>query len=695
MRRLLALAGRSRGRLAGAFALLLALAAFEGGLFTGPRLALFDLYAQLLPRQRQSAPVVIVAIDDASLTRLGQWPWPRQRLAALVERILAARPAVVGLDLLLPEADRSSPTIWAREQEGLPPSLADALSSLPDNDALLAEAIAGGPVVVGVAGLRDGAPDRPGPRPMVASRGGDPLPWLPRFDGLLRSLPALDAAAAGHGLLSADKSPDGLVRRLPLLSAVADQYVVPAFAVEILRLAAGADRIDVSVESGGLHGIGLGPLGLASEPDGFVWLHLTPHDPRRFVSAADVLAGSVPADIFEQRLVLIGVTGLGLVDLPTTALGPMPGVELHAQLLENVFDGVLAERPRWAPWAEPATAAAVGALLILVLPWLRLRWYPLAALLPLAAFAALGFGAWWQAAWLIDAAGPAIVDGAVFIALLGGGLAEADAQRRRLRRDLEAQRLREARVAGELEAARRIQMGILPKPEALPPDPRYDLSAAIAPAREVGGDFYDFFLVGADHLFFMIGDVSGKGVPASLFMALGKALYKSCVLRGERDIGAIMAAANAEIARDNVEMLFITAFAGMLDLSDGTLAFCNAGHDAPWLVRPGAAPRQVDSAGGPPLCVMEDFPYAAEHLRLLPGDLLVLTTDGVTEAMNAAGALMGPARTAEALAALPPDAGARQAIDALRDAVAAFVGEAEPSDDLTLVAVRWRGQHSP
>jgi serine phosphatase RsbU (regulator of sigma subunit)/CHASE2 domain-containing sensor protein len=681
-------------RLAGAGVLLLVLLLQAGlgeRLLPMPRLALFDRYVRTLPRERQSAPVVIVEIDEASLAKLGQWPWPRQRLAALVQRILAAHPAALGIDLLWPEPDRLSPANWLRDQGELPQSLASAVADLPDHDAALAAALAAGPDVVAIAGQRGVQAAPPGPLPPVLARGGDPAPWLPAFDGLVRSLPVLDRSAPGHGLVSVDKDIDGMVRRLPTLATIGRGLLAPSLTVEMMRLAMGADRLELSIDAGGARSLAIGRLAVPVERDGFLRLNLSPHDQRRFVSAAAVLQGAVPADRFERRFVLLGVTGLGVQDQHATPLGPMWGVEIHAQLLESIVDGTLAWRPRWAQRGEIALTAVLGLLLILLLPRLGLRWYPLAAIVPLAALAAIGFAAWHWKHWPIDVATPAIGGAAVYIALLGSGLGESQSQRRQLRRALEEQRLRDARIAGELDAARRIQLGILPRPEAVAGDPRFQLDAVVAPAREVGGDLYDFFKVEPSSLFVMIGDVSGKGVPASLFMALGKALYKSCVLRGERDIGTVMAAANAEISRDNVESMFITMIAGLLDLDTGELAFCNAGHDAPFLLRPGEAPRDLANVGGPPLGVLEDFPYQTERARLQPGELLVLTTDGVTEAMNPAGALMGRPRAAAALAALPPGAGASDAVAALRAEVAAFAAGAEPSDDVTLVAVAWRG----
>jgi adenylate cyclase len=211
------------------------------------------------------------------------------------------------------------------------------------------------------------------------------------------------------------------------------------------------------------------------------------------------------------------------------------------------------------------------------------------------------------------------------------------------------------------------------------------------PARHIGGDLFDFFKIDDDHLFFAVGDVSGKGMPAALFMALGKSLCKSCALRGESDIGAIVNRTNREISRDNPEMLFITLFAGILNLATGELRFCNAGHDAPFLLRADDTPHSLEAEGGPPLCIVEDFIYPAESFQLRPGDMLCVITDGITEAMTRQGVVMGRARAEAVLAALPPDAGPGAATQALHHAVENYVAGAEASDDLTILAVRWHG----
>ena len=663
-----------------------------GSIFTTPRLALFDLYERTMPRYRDSDPVKIVAIDNASLAAIGQWPWPRQIDAQLIHKILDQHPAALGIDLLWSEPDRQSPEEWLRQATDLPQAASDALRQLPSHDSLLRGALAAGPVVIGL-GTQDKGTGPAGPLPPVREIGGAVEKWglLPEFKGAIRSIPELDRAAPGHGLLSVAPDHDGVYRRLPMFSVVGG-HLVPNFSLETLRLAARSPSVDLYLKDHAVQGIGIGDLKLPTQSDGSMWINFSPPDDRRFVSAVDVLNGKVPADAFEQRVVLIGVTGLGQgSDMRMTPLGFMHGTEIHAQLLENIIAGQLAQRPGWAHLAEPALTFVFGLLLIVALPLVRSRWQTALVISSLLLCALIGFELWHMELLLVDVATPIIGQALVVAAFIGGSFAEADRQRRRLRRELEERRLAAAKTEGELEAGRRIQMGILPTADTVAHHERFDLAALLVPARQIGGDLYDFFMIDDDRLFLTVGDVSGKGVPAALFMAQGKSLCKSAALRGDVDIGEIISRANAEISRDNPGADFITMFAGILNIATGELHFCNAGHDAPILLRAGAAPQAVNGVGGPPLCIVEDFPYMTEIIWLERGDLLCITTDGITEAMNGKGELLGRERTETALAAMPQDASAQAITDGLQAAVAEFVAGAEPSDDLTILTVRWVG----
>jgi serine phosphatase RsbU (regulator of sigma subunit) len=236
-------------------------------------------------------------------------------------------------------------------------------------------------------------------------------------------------------------------------------------------------------------------------------------------------------------------------------------------------------------------------------------------------------------------------------------------------------------------------MGILPKPaDVLAGETRFDLEIVLQPAREVGGDLYDFFRLDPDRLFFLLGDVSGKGLPGSLFMAVSKSLYKSTALRRHAAVAEMMREANAEISRDNPEALFVTVFAGVLDVNTGVLEYCNAGHDRPYVLAGGGGPlTQLTEGGGPPLCVLDDFAYTAATHRLRPGDTLCLLTDGVTDARNPGGEQFGRERLEARLRALPSGASAEQVAAAIQDDVRRFVAGTEPADDLAILAVRWEG----
>jgi serine phosphatase RsbU (regulator of sigma subunit)/CHASE2 domain-containing sensor protein len=670
-------------------ALFLALQVAAGEkLFSPLRLALFAGYVRIHPRERSADPVLVVAVDDASLHEIGQWPWPRQRLAALIDRILEDHPRALGVDMLWLEPDRSSPRHWAQQVDALPPALRRQLGALPDHDEKLGATLGSGPVVIGVAERSERSSKPPG-GPLAPLRifGGGPdldaATLLPSSGSMVRSLPELDRKARGHGLLTSAHDADGVIRRIPLVASVA-QRLTPSLGLEMLRIAEDAPWVELHLEGGRLSSVAVGPRAIPIQADGSVWVDFARHDSQRFVSAADVLAGRTPPGRFDQKFVLLGVTGLGLVDERITPLGRMSGSEIHAQVLENLLAGRLAVRPERAPSVELALTAAFALLLILWVPRVRLRWYFPVAALVLVALGGLGIVAWWRERWLIDVATPAVGNAAVFVALLGGALAEYDAQRRRLR--LEA-----ARQEGEMLAAARIQRGILPAPASLPPDPRFDLAATLTPARHVGGDLYDFFQIDADRVFLAIGDVSGKGVPASLFMALAKTHCKSSALRGEHEIGEIVCQLDRELARNNPEMMFLTLFAGILNLATGELRFCNAGHDAPILVRPGAAARPLTSQGGPPLCTVKEFGYPTESHAIQPGEILCLFTDGVTEAIGRAGELMGRDRVRNAFQDLPPGSSAAEAIRRLREAIDGFLAGAALSDDLALLAVRWNG----
>ncbi len=648
------------------------------------RNAVFDAYQRIFPRERREAPAIIVEIDEKSLASLGQWPWPRTRVADLIDRIQSHQPAAIGIDLLFTEPDRFSPALLAEALPVMPSDLADKMASLPTTDQLLAQSFKRSNVVLGVAGLPNVDARFPYP-PRVAPMGQDALQsmhQLRQYRGHLQSLPELDRAAKGRGLITND-APDGVVRRVQLLARVGE-VIVPSLGLEMLRVATGGNLSIESRRFGGV-GVSLAGLDIPMQVDGSVWLRASRHDPERFVSALDVLNGKADGARIANKLVLLGISGLGLQDYRVTPLGEsVPGVELHAQLIEQLFEDRDLSRPRTALAAEILLLLLGGVAAVVLGPRYRVQRVWGAAIVASWAVVGTGVAAFVWAGILADWSWILIGWFGAMAIMQAGSLAEADRVQRELRESA-------ARMEGELDAGKRIQMGLLPNPSNLfGGDARFAIAATLVPARTVGGDFYECFWLDSHRVFFAVADVSGKGLPAALFMASSKSHLKSAALLNNGNLVAMLGAMESELSRENPEQLFITLFAAVLDVLNGTLSTVNAGHDAPLLAHADGSVQALERASGPPLGVAEGITYKQETRTLAKGDKLLVFTDGVTEAISEKGGFFGGDRLRSEFAAACSGK-PYEIIEAVGSAVNRFSEGTEAADDVTLMCLEWRG----
>ncbi|MBA1154643.1 CHASE2 domain-containing protein [Microvirga mediterraneensis] len=361
------------GRIVGLLLLaaLLALRIWDPGPIEALRQRSFDIYQLMQPRAVRRDLVTIVDIDETSLRALGQWPWPRTVMAEILSKIVERGGTVIGFDVLFPEPDRSSPEVAAETFRGLDEETRETLRRLPGNDAIFADAIRMSKVVLGQSGYRvSGA--APMPRPTIqtgiAILGTDPRPFLVDFPHLLRNLPILDLAAQGQGIFSIIPEQDGIVRRVPVV-AVADGIVVPSLSLEMLRVASGSGAILIKTDSSGVRSVGVGDFKIPTDGKGRVWIHFSSLKPSRYVSAIDLLQGSVPVDRLAGKMVLIGTSAAGLLDLKVTPVHPaLPGVELHAQLLESALMGETLSRPTYTAFVEIMLATLLSLILITLVP---------------------------------------------------------------------------------------------------------------------------------------------------------------------------------------------------------------------------------------------------------------------------------------------------------------------------------------
>ena len=374
------------------------LMAFDPRPMQGLRNSLFDQYQRWQQRSYVEVPVRIIDIDEESLKRIGQWPWPRTRVAEMIGTLRDAGAVAIGFDVVFSEPDRTSPqamaALWLHNsqeggaatamaaQAGANPQLRELLLALPDHDRVMAQALSGGRVVLGftlaekatqpsslaASSTNSTAPPQPllaRPAPYV-QKGPSVLPLLHQFEDVVPSLLPFQKAAAGNGVLTFVPDSDGVVRRVPLVLRYKEEPV-PSFTAEMLRVAQGASTTvltsaqTLGESSAGLQEVRIGAVVVPTTAQGEAWVHYTPARPQRYIPAWKVLNHLVPPELLEGKLLLVGSTAQGLMDLRVSPLGQIiPGVEVHAQALEQMLSNKPLTRPIWATTAEILLMMAVG-----------------------------------------------------------------------------------------------------------------------------------------------------------------------------------------------------------------------------------------------------------------------------------------------------------------------------------------------
>jgi adenylate cyclase len=399
------------------------------------RLRSFDAYQVLDPREKTARPVLIVDIDEASLARYGQWPWPRTRVADLVAALTKMGAIVIAFDVMFPEPDRLSPATAAGSFKNLDEETRKKLQALPDNDQVLAETIRGARVVLGETGLPSVArvSEDALPTTGVATLGEDPQPFLFEFAGLLRNIPALEHASAGRGILTIRPERDGIVRRVPMM-VVAQEAMMPSLSFEILRVVTGSDTILVKADHAGVKSVAVKGFEVPTDANGQLWVHFARHDQSIYVSAADVLDGRVPPQAVARKLVLVGTSAAGLLDTKTTPVERvMPGVEIHAQVLESMLTRSVLSQPNYAIGAELIAAILLGLLIIWLAPFLAANMLLAVGILIVGFSIAVSWYFYVGHRLLIDLTYPLTSSLLIYLTIVFSGFFREQAQRRRIR----------------------------------------------------------------------------------------------------------------------------------------------------------------------------------------------------------------------------------------------------------------------
>jgi adenylate cyclase len=419
---------------------LIGLRALDPGPVRQARDITFDSYQRIKPRPAGGDIVRIVDIDEASLARLGQWPWPRTRLAEMTRRLAESGALVVGFDIMFAEPDRLSPRevikLWPRTEETT--ALELRLAELPEHDRVFAEALAKAPAVTGFAVTRDPGGRAPASKAGFRIAGPDPTAAVRGGQGAVTTLPVLEAAAKGNGALNWFGERDNVVRAVPILVRHGDQ-LYPGFAAEILRVAVGAPGYRVTARAGGdgeasVAAVQVGDYRMPTDRRGHMRLYAARPDARRYIPAWKVLEPDFDAAAVKDRIVLVGASAVGLHDLRATALvEAMPGVEIHAHAIEQIADALHLIRPDWADWAEFGAMLLGGLLILWLVPRIGALWAGVVGLSGLVIVLGASWIAFSQARLLLDGVYPA---GALVVTLLAATLAvylRSERERRQVR----------------------------------------------------------------------------------------------------------------------------------------------------------------------------------------------------------------------------------------------------------------------
>ncbi len=405
------------------------------------QISTFDAYNRIAPRPAHPG-VRIVDIDEASLQTYGQWPWPRTRIADLVTALDGYGARAIAFDIVFAEPDRTSPSAFARRLDRLStaPALRDSLLAMPDHDAVLGEAIGrAGQVVTGFMLNPVGFGDKPELHVGWGKRGGDddPSNFVPYLSGSITNLDVIAAQSAGNGNFNILPDFDGIVRRVPLVVGYRPAEdgpitLYPALSLETLRVAMDERSISINsrgrgqggglVSDFGITALRMGDFQVPTGKDGLLWVYYSGHKPERYVSAQDVINGTVPPEKLQDHIVLIGTSAPGLKDLRSTPLDlSIAGVEVHAEVIEQVMQGRFLERPFYLEGAELLFLIGIGLLLILTAPFLSALWRAVIGIV----FIGAGFAGSWlafsQAGLLFDPVYPSIGIALIYMAssLLG------------------------------------------------------------------------------------------------------------------------------------------------------------------------------------------------------------------------------------------------------------------------------------
>jgi len=590
----------------------------------------FDMYQKVFPIKKQDSNVVIIDIDEKSLSKFGQFPWSRSIFAKIVKNVTESKPKAIGFDIFFSEKDKQSPEEIIKayklnqtevgEFEDIMENL--VVGIIKDHDEIFREQLENSKSVLAVLGSNvssHGSYDRKA-KARFLSKGGDPKEYTFNYPYSIGSLEKLEKSTKGLGSISFLDQTDGIIRSLPLIVRF-NKKIYPTIGLEMVRVGENQKNLYVELDEVGIKRISVRPHKILTDPNGIFWIRYKESLKQQYISASSVFDGNFDKARFENKFVLIGASAQGLFDLVKTPLGvTIPGVEVHANVIENILDKSYLVRSPNIYVFEILFSIIVACITFYFSQRIKPKYSLSIFFVSLVSVIIIGFSFFMLRSELVDISYPIFMLTVTFLTGLYFRFVEEN--------KIALENLqKEAKLLKERELAGDVQKSLFPDISKF----ENFIYARNIPAKDVSGDYFDVINVGKDEYYFTLADVSGKGVKAGMYMAKASSTFRT-LSNLSFPLEKVVYLLNNEIVEAKFKGMFVTAVFGKLNIKTGDVTFVNAGHESIMVVDRNKNFEFIKSEL-PPIGIIKYFAESKVKSKTinLNEKTFVVYTDGVTE----------------------------------------------------------------
>ena len=580
------------------------------------------MYQKTFPIKKKDSNVIIIDIDEKSLSKFGQFPWNRSVFAKIIENVNEANPKAIGFDVFFSEKDKQSPDEIIKSYNILHKYVVNYLVNIKSHDENFRQQLEKSKSVLAVLGSNvssHGSYDRKA-KAKFLSKGGDPKKYTFNYPYSIGSLEELEKSTKGLGSISFLDQTDGIIRSLPLVVRL-NKKIYPTLGLEMIRVGENQKNLYVELDEVGIKRISVRPHKIFTDPNGIFWIRYKESIKQQYISASSVFEGNFDKTRFENKFVLIGASAQGLFDLVKNPLGvTIPGVEVHANVIENILDqSYLIRNPNIYVF-ELLFSIIAACITFLLSQKIKPKYSLSFFIISLIAVIIIGFSFYILRSELIDVSYPIFMLTVTFLTGLYFRFIEEN--------KIALENLqKEAKLLKERELAGDVQKSLFPDISKF----ENFIYARNIPAKDVSGDYFDVISVGKDEYYFTLADVSGKGVKAGMYMAKASSTFRT-LSNLLFPLEKVVYLVNNEIVEAKFKGMFVTAVFGKINTKTKDVTYVNAGHESIMVVDRNKNFEFIKSEL-PPIGIIKYFSESMVKSQTinLNEKTFIVYTDGVTE----------------------------------------------------------------